>query len=913
MRAKSSAVSRFLKASYQVSETSQVRAIFDRAIAIDDEGQRARFLNNVSSDPELILSVRQLLKSYESSGSFLDANVFGWAADSEENEAGRSIVGSQLGPYTIVEFLGEGSFGRVFKARQKAPLNRTVAIKMVKPGLCSNEVLARFDVERQSLAMMNHPGIAKVFSANQIADGRPFFAMEFVDGVSVTDYARQHRCTVTERLELVADVCDALQHAHEKDVVHRDIKPSNILISDLDGRRRVKLIDFGVSKILSPDSASAQTHAGQLLGTPRYMSPEQQACRHDEIDFRSDIFSLGVVLFELLTGLPPDPATATGSSKPSECIGDDFKQLTGQEISSEQLRTVFDPNVDWIVQKSIASSPEDRYPTAAAVGQDIRKHLVGEKVAQRSSLASRLKKQSFFRVAVASSLTACGLLAFSLRGQAKVPTTVEPAPINFVDVSLVEENNKLEKIAERQANALRKSKLKDQAEKVGELLKAHQFQQSWFLCKEVLALAESCDERDALSSNIHVYAGRLQYSMQNYEQAIPYFEHACLLAEKYPISSGGQELYRRKAELLAIKAQAFRSSPHKLKGVKDELIALIATASEQHEIGPKDLNSCRIHLAGVQTLLRDEGVLRTIQDIYETRRQSPESISPQKVLGLELNVAYVYFMSDNEEALNQLLKSILEKHGEFLKCGINPFLQLANFCSKQGMHDKGCARLKELLYEFEQDDFSDPVREIHCGLGLLEMRRNPPVAIDHLKLAVAQDPIPSYEFFALPRLAQLYAQQKEFGKSRVVVHRIGRYLENSGSEAVAVDVLLSLLKKSQRTNNEADLAIEAGKVLTDHLVKNQPNSWTTYAHLIELGKVFQAVGEIERGKACFRDGFAGLKQTVDQMPASKRSLLDYCLELLAETSAEENKSGLQNSELIAEREWWTKYQQQFKR
>ena len=125
-----------------------------------------------------------------------------------------------------------------------------------------------------------------------------------------------------------------------------------------------------------------------------------------------------------------------------------------------------------------------------------------------------------------------------------------------------------------------------------------------------------------------------------------------------------------------------------------------------------------------------------------------------------------------------------------------------------------------------RDSFSDPVREIHCGLGLLEMRRNPPVAIDHLKLAVAQDPIPSYEFFALPRLAQLYAQQKEFGKSRVVVHRIGRYLENSGSEAVAVDVLLSLLKKSQRTNNEADLAIEAGKVLTDHLVVNQPNSWT---------------------------------------------------------------------------------------
>lgn len=905
------------KASSWVSENSRVQSIFDNAIKIDDESQRERYIETACGDPELLLSVRQLLQSFRSSGSFLDSNAFGITKESEEDAIGSEILGSQLGPYTVIEFVGEGSFGHVFKARQEAPLNRSVAIKLVKPGLCLKEVVARFDVERQSLAMMNHPGIAKIFSADHTADGRPYFAMEFVDGISITEYARHHQCSLTERLELMADVCDALQHAHEKDIVHRDIKPSNILVYDLNGRRRVKLIDFGVSKILSPNSQSGQTLAGQMLGTPRYMSPEQQACRHGEIDFRSDIFSLGVVLFELLTGFTPQPGSSGGLSKPSKCIDNDSNKLTGLDVASEKLRKMLAPGVDWVVQKAIASSPEDRYSTAATVGRDIRKYLVGEIVAQKPSFGSTFAKQHFSRiVGVCGLLTCCLLVVFVsvTRTPPETAQTPNPADGRLLEAKNreLEEIQKLEEIADQQANELRKIKFQSQAKKVGKLLKEQRFEQGWLLCEKVLDSAKQCDDQELLSSDIYVFAGRLQNSLRNYRRAIGYFERAYLLAEKYSTESGVRILFHRKSELLAMKGKAYRSSPKKLEGVRDELFALIEVSEKQNEINPFDLNTCRVHLVGVQTLLRDEGVVGTLEGIYETQRQFPASISPQKALQLQLNAACVYFTFDNDEPLVELLKSILKKHDEFVKCKINPFLQLANFCSKQNLHDKCRLRLTDILNEFESDDLSDSVREIHCGLGLLEIQRSPKVAASHLEKAISQKPHATFEFFALPMLAKIYVQMPDFQKARAVVHRIGRHLENSEDESGAVEALLRMHSLPKRKDDKAVLAIESGKVLTAHLLAHEPDSWTTYAHLIELGKVFHFVGNLGDAKDCFENGFVGLRKTVDSMPTAAHSLLDVCLTQLDEISNKEGDSGA-HKEWLAHRSWWSTYKQQIKK
>ena len=252
--------------------SARLKSIFEKAVAIESIQSRTQYLTVAcGNEPDLLNSVNQLLATYDASGSFLNRNAFGDDAGIMLSDRDQQTIG----PYTLIEKIGEGSFGCVYKAEQKAPLSRHVAIKLIRPESSSEEVIKRFDVERQSLAMMDHLGIAKIFSAGTDEKGTPYFAMEFVDGVPVTEFARQNRCSVEERLKLIADACDALQHAHEKGVIHRDIKPSNILVTGNDGEQKLKFIDFGIAKILTPSPNSTQTYVGQLLGTPQYMSPEQ--------------------------------------------------------------------------------------------------------------------------------------------------------------------------------------------------------------------------------------------------------------------------------------------------------------------------------------------------------------------------------------------------------------------------------------------------------------------------------------------------------------------------------------------------------------------------------------------------------------------------------------------------------------
>ena len=258
-------------------------------------GQRTAWLEEHCGDSVLRDRVLRLLRAHDS------------AQERGSLERSPIVTARRIGDFDLLERIGEGAMGEVWLAEQTAPVRRRVAVKIVKAGTGSREVIARFELERQALAMMSHPHIAHIVEAGTTDDGRPYFAMEYVPGIPLTKYCDQHRLGIDERLALFVLVCEAVQHAHQKGVIHRDLKPGNLLVTEIDGRPSPKVIDFGIAKAvaLNQQPSHAHTMIGHLIGTPEYMSPEQAQLSPLDVDTRADVYSLGVVLHELLTGALP--------------------------------------------------------------------------------------------------------------------------------------------------------------------------------------------------------------------------------------------------------------------------------------------------------------------------------------------------------------------------------------------------------------------------------------------------------------------------------------------------------------------------------------------------------------------------------------------------------------------------------
>ena len=290
--------------------------------------------------------------------------------------------------------LGEGGFGTVYLAEQSTPFEREVALKILKTGAASTEVARRFEAERQTLARLDHPNIASFFDSGETSDGRPYFVMELVEGASVTEYCDQKKLSLPGRLTLFLDICSALQHAHQKGVIHRDLKPQNILVTEIDGRPVPKVIDFGVAKILEPVTAGAPgtTLVSSILGTPAYMSPEQAGGRQEDVDTRTDVYALGVLLYELLSGqLPFDPERLLKATHAElETILRDEEPLPPSTRAAEtaalrgststRIGSRIRGDLDWIVARAMSKTIDRRYSGASALAEDIRRHLAGETV-----------------------------------------------------------------------------------------------------------------------------------------------------------------------------------------------------------------------------------------------------------------------------------------------------------------------------------------------------------------------------------------------------------------------------------------------------------------------------------------------------------------------------------------------------
>jgi serine/threonine protein kinase len=411
------------------------KSIFGQALVIESAEERAAYLEKAcAGDATLRAEVEGLLAALEGAGDFLkhpaEAPVVtvdsepgaivgerGASAPGESPQAHTSspeTVGSHIGPYKLVQQLGEGGMGAVWVAEQAEPVKRRVALKLIKPGMDSAQVLRRFEAERQALALMDHTHIARVFDAGTTASGRPYFVMELVKGVPITKYCDELHLPIRDRLALFMPVCQAIQHAHQKGIIHRDIKPSNVLVCMQDGKPVAKVIDFGVAKALHQKltEQSLYTEIGQIVGTLEYMSPEQAELSALDIDTRADVYALGVLLYELLTGTTPLDRKRLKSAamlemlriireeeppRPSTRLTDSKESLPSlaamRRTEPRQLTKVVRGELDWIVMKCLDKDRTRRYETASALARDVERYLQDEAVeACPPSSGYRLRK-----------------------------------------------------------------------------------------------------------------------------------------------------------------------------------------------------------------------------------------------------------------------------------------------------------------------------------------------------------------------------------------------------------------------------------------------------------------------------------------------------------------------------------------
>ncbi len=548
---------------------SENERLFSAAAELTDPAQRAAFLDAACrGDETLRASIEDLLRHDLAAASFLEAPAVDPDAAADVTAAiGRECGGTVIGPYKLLQPIGEGGMGTVYMAQQTVPVRRTVALKFIKAGMDSRQVLARFGAERQALALMDHPNIAKVFDAGTTDTGRPYFVMELVKGISITRFCDERRLTTRERLELAIPVCQAVQHAHQRGIIHRDLKPSNVLIALYDGKPVAKVIDFGVAKATGPrlTDQTLYTEFGSVVGTLEYMSPEQAELNQLDIDTRSDIYSLGVLLYELLTGSTPLDRKRLKQGallemlrviREEESPRPSMRLSTTEELPSiaacrniepKKLSGLLRGELDWIVMKALEKDRNRRYENANGLAADLRRYLDDEPV-QACPPSTRYRFGKFARRNRVALLTVCLVSLALIAGvaastwQAFRATRAEQAARRAESAIQKERDQtlKLKHRAEERVRWMVREVARTDAELAENLLLGKLELERWqdeFIQRIVMTLEnyvrEFGDDSDSRyeTAVACLHLGRVQHSLHRSEAAAAHFRRALPLWE----------------------------------------------------------------------------------------------------------------------------------------------------------------------------------------------------------------------------------------------------------------------------------------------------------------------------------------------------------------------------------------------
>jgi serine/threonine protein kinase/tetratricopeptide (TPR) repeat protein len=698
-------------------------AIFNAARQIEEpEARRVYIQQACSGDSDLQARIEGLLRVHAEQQSFLNSPTkdFRVLLGTPVGEG----PGTQIGSYKVVQQLGEGGMGTVFLAEQLEPVQRKVAFKIIRPGLESRQVIARFEAERQALALMDHPNIAKVLDAGATETGRPYFVMELVQGVPITRYCDSHRLTPRQRLELFIPVCHAVQHAHQKGIIHRDLKPSNILIAEYDDRPVPKIIDFGVAKALGPKLTERTlfTEFGSVVGTLQYMSPEQAEPGQLDIDTRSDIYSLGVMLYELLTGTtpldgthlkqaplmellrivreeePPRPSTRLGTTEEQTAIA------AKRSVEPRHLSGLLRGDLDWIVMKCLEKERTRRYETANALARDIERYLNEEAVeASPPSAGYRLRK--FARKNRKLLLATAGF--GTLLAAATIVSTWQAVRATLAEQAVSQERDQV--VAEK--------KRADEQAAISRAVNE-------FLQDDLLGQADIANQSEAGARNRNITVGALldraargvgeRFKGQELTEAAIRFTlaKAYFALGEYPEAQKQLErcLTLRTDKLGAAHLDCFEAMNmlgvvHYHRGQNDEAEPLFKRALEgfRTNLGPKHMD-----------------VLTTMQNLallYRDRRQydQAEPLFKQAVDGLGekhgldhpdtlttmINLAGLYNGRGRPDEAEQLFKQVLERSrttlGDDHPLTLHALERLGTFYEDRAQYDKAEPLLKEVV------------------------------------------------------------------------------------------------------------------------------------------------------------------------------------------------------------------------